>query len=215
MNKPKFKTPKPSQCPATHPDPADPKRSIHCILTKGHPLGLHEDYNGGRWVTSDPSKVLPACAAVNDEKGWKCELPNGHFGEHSCGDFTWPHSYGEAAPAPPSPPPVACGYSWSVGVLTFRCGLPRGHKGAHATKSGHVLCPAAIPTPPSVTQKLVLHLPNGDVELSEADALQLREQLNGIFGQLIPIYIPTSAPLTPYMLPLHPGIWCITSNSAQ
>ncbi len=222
-----------------------------CGLVSGH-LGAHAGNH---------------CNSLDENRGWFCELKPGHSGEHQCGEYRWPHSYGEAAPAPqfcaadiPAslhlPPEAKCeklrGHGgqhqfgmtfWpqesAAGAATpeyvgmcmalspvsqCHCQLLKGHGGDHEYKET-VNWPqeaVAAPAAPVLSQKLVLHLATGDVEMGEADAKRLREQLNGIFGQPVQVLVygldgilrPMSQVAAPEPPPLPPGIiWPYMPNT--
>ena len=91
---------------------------LRCTDEKGH-SGQHSAKGRNETV------YWGTCGAVDTEHGWLCELAPGHAGEHQCGEFKWPHSYGEAAP--PTADKPACG--------SDGCILPSGHEGRHEDKT--------------------------------------------------------------------------------
>ena len=169
---------------------AGARKPLFCQLSKGH-VGEHA-CAGIMWPKESPVKAhiatAPHCGAVDTERGWFCELAPGHSGEHQCGEYRWAHSYQEAAPPPA---PQCCGSNG--------CTLPPGHTGWHgddkytwhrlptdtcAPEAEEPSWDSASPKreqPAPFTQKLVLHLESGEVELSEVEAKALREYLNRIY----------------------------------
>jgi hypothetical protein len=191
-----------------HSWPQQKHHSIHCHsvdTVHGWFCDLAPDHSGEhqcgeyRWPHKYQEAAPPPVPKCGDmsTSGDRCELQKGHKGFHQGGVYEWLQV--------PPPPPQFCGSESGSGVRT--CVLPPGHLGSHRAKD-HAwnrretdACapeenppPASlkqIDAPASVSQKLVLHLASGDVELGESDARRLRDELNLIFESA----------------PIIPGVW--------